>query len=276
MPRDWPQAVRGFVIDTATFGEADKLVTLYCHELGRITAIAKGALKSKKRFVNKLEPYSHLALWLQPPRNGSSLFLLREAELLNAHIHIRRDYRRYVVASYFCELLLLLTGDQDPDTSLYTLLGWTLDGLNTLEQPLRIMPLATLHLLRVLGYQPELTRCSRCRQPIHPPRTYSFLAGNGGLLCDLCHPTASGAPRLSLQTIHILATALSLRPERLRRLHVNERTLHEATAALHAYTLHLLQRDIHAYSAFRQLIDIGNKARRLPPGHAAEPSRTAC
>lgn len=269
MGRDFPQAACGIVLNVAKFGEADKLVTLYCRDLGRITAIAKGAFKSKKRFVNKLEPYSHLSFFYQPPRNDSGLFLLKEAELLNARIAIRLDYRRYICATYFCELLLLLTREHDPDANLYTLTCWALDTLNEAELPVRIMPLAVLNLLCMLGYQPELTHCSRCHQPIRPDRRYLFLAGGGGLLCTECQAETTQTPGLSVQTIRILAGALSLRLERLQRLHLNGQNTIEAVEALHAFTLHLLQRDIHSYPAFRQLIAPANK--RLAPATKAAP-----
>lgn len=254
MGHDASLPARGIVLNTTAFAEADKVVTLYCQDLGRITAIAKGAFKSKKRFVNKLEPCSQLLFFYQPPRNDNGLFFLKEAELLDARIHIRQDYRRYVAAAYFCELVLLLTREQDPDEPLYTLLWGVLDILNQNEQPLRIIPLAILHLLCILGYQPELTQCSRCHQPITPQQRYLFLPGGGCLLCSSCHPEATPAPRLSLQTIRILLSALSLPPNRLHRLHLNRQNLIEAAEALHAYTLHLVQRDIHAYASFRQLL----------------------
>lgn len=255
MAHDVSLAARGIVLNTTAFGESDKVVTLYCQDLGRITAIAKGAFKSKKRFVNKLEPYSQLLFFHRPPRNGGSLFLLKEAELLDARIHIRQEYRRYIAAAYFCELLLLLTREHDPDEPLYALLCTVLDSLNHNEQPLRIVPLAILNLLCILGYQPELAHCSRCHQPIAPQRRYRFLPGGGCLLCGNCQPEATPTPRLSLQTIRILLSALSLPQNRLHRLHLNSQNLIEAAEALHAYTLHLVQRDVHAYASFRKLLD---------------------
>ena len=254
MGHDVSLPAHGIVLNTTAFAETDKLVTLYCQDLGRITAIAKGAFKSKKRFVNKLEPWSQLLFFYQNPRNDNGLFFLREAELLDARIHIRQDYRRYVAAAYFSELLLLLTREQDPDEPLYTLLRGVLDILNQSQQPLRVIPLAILNLLCILGYQPQLTNCSRCHQPIAPQRRYFFLPGGGCLLCSNCHPQTTPAPRLSLQTIRILLSALNLQQSRLHRLHLSHQNLVEATEALHSYTLHLVQRDIHAYASFRQLL----------------------
>ena len=53
-------ASEGLMLRIAPHGESDKLATWYDARLGRVTAIAKGAQKSKKRFMNKLEPFSQL------------------------------------------------------------------------------------------------------------------------------------------------------------------------------------------------------------------------
>lgn len=246
MCRDFPQSTCGFVMHVAVYGETDKLVTLYSQTLGRMTAIAKGALKSRQRFVNKLELYSHLRVFCQPPRNGSGLHLLKEAELLDAHLTLRQDYRRYIAAAHFGELLLRFTREHDPDPDLYALIAWTLHALCDNGQPLKIMVFALLHLLGLLGYRPELTRCCQCRSAVHAGQTYLLLPGSGALLCERCYPGSTPFPRLSVQTLRALAGAQSTRLERLKQRQLTQHNIYEALNALHTYALHLLQQDIHS------------------------------
>ena len=42
------------------YGESDKIVTFLTRDLGKVTGIAKGAKHSKRRFVNVLEPFTHV------------------------------------------------------------------------------------------------------------------------------------------------------------------------------------------------------------------------
>jgi len=264
----------GMVLRVVGYGEADKLVTLYCPDLGRVTGIAKGAKKSKRRFVNKLEEFSLLHLFYRPSRGATGLFLLSEAELLAAHLSLRTDFRRYVAAMYFCELVMRFTRDNDPDPRLYGLLKWALAALDRGKEPQQVVTLAHLHLLDTVGYRPELNRCADCRQPVGPGRTYTFLPGSGALLCSACSSGhGSQAPQLSVQTLRSLAGAQTFELDRLHRLQFTPQTLAEATTALYHFTLHLLQQDVHSWPLFRALAS-GRPLSPVPSGVSPDRSRS--
>jgi len=245
----------GIVLRVADYGEADKLVTCYCSGLGRVTGIAKGAKKSKRRFVNKLEEWSLLRIFYRPPRGPAGLLLIGEAELLAAHLSLRTDFRRYAAAMYLGELTLRFTRDSDPDRRLYLLLRWALAALDQGRTPQQVITLFHLHLLDTVGYRPELTHCVACRQTVQGMRGYIFLPGSGSLLCPACAPgTPSHAPRLSVQTIRLLASAQSFDLDRLHRLCFPAPALTEAMTALHHFSLHLLQQDVHSWRLLRPLL----------------------
>ena len=238
----------GIVLRVVDYGEADKLVTLYCSDLGRVTGIAKGAKKSKRRFVNKLEECTLLRIFYRLPRGSSGLLLINEAELLAAHLSLRTDFRRYVAAMYLNELTLRFTRDNDPDQRLHTLLKWAFAALDRGRMPQQIITLFHLHLLETVGYRPELSHCMACRQAVRAQYSYIFLPGSGALLCSGCSPgTNSHAHGLSIQTIRLLTSAQSYDLDRLHRLHFPAQALAEAMPALHRFSLHLLQQDIHSW-----------------------------
>lgn len=245
----------GIVLKISEHGEADKLVTLYSNDLGRVTGIAKGAKKSKQRFVNKLEEFSHLQIFYRPPRGlTGGLLLISEAELLCPYLSLRKNYRRYVAAMYISELMLRFTRDHDPDLRLYGLLKWAFSSLDKGDVPQRIAVLYHLQLLAAAGYRPELNQCSNCLQPVGPGRTFVFLPGTGSLLCSSCHLQQEPYHnRLSVQALKFLASAQITSLERLSRLHLSGRIATEAMESLYHYTLHLLQQDIHSWQAMRGL-----------------------
>jgi DNA repair protein RecO (recombination protein O) len=260
----------GIVLRIAEHGESDKLVTLCCPDLGRVTGIAKGARKSKHRFVNKLEEFSHLHFYYRVPKGSTGLFLISEAELLAAHLSLRTDVQKYSAAMYLCELILRFTRDHDPDPQLYALLKWTLAALHYKKTPLKIITLAHLHLLAAVGYRPELSRCTGCRQAIVPSRTYMFLPGSGALLCSTCSPhRGSRSPCLSVQTLRLLANAQASDLDRLHRLQFPQQALSEAMDALHYFTLHLLQQDVHSWKLLRSLA-----VSHSPSGSSSSPGVT--
>lgn len=244
----------GIVLRVAGHGESDKLVTLYCPDLGRVTGIAKGAKKSKRRFVNKLEEFSLLHFFYRPPRGTAGLFILSEAELLAAHLSLRTSFQRYASAMYLCELVLRFTRDNDPDPQIYAILKWALSALHQEKTPQKIILLAHLRLLDAVGYRPELSHCTCCRQPVGPTRTYMFLPEAGVVLCSTCSLGQGNRSHcLSVQTLRLLANAQSFELDRLHRLHFTQQTLAEAMPALHHFTLHLLQQDVHSWNILRSL-----------------------
>jgi DNA repair protein RecO (recombination protein O) len=244
----------GIVLKIAAHGESDKLVTLYSYDLGRVTGIAKGAKRSRQRFVNKLEEFSLLQILYRPPRGPAGLLLISEAELLCAHLSLRKVFQRYVAAMYISELLLRFTRDNDPDPRLYSLLQWALISLDKADSPQKIAALYHLQLLAAVGYRPELQRCSNCRHPVGPGRTFLFIPGSGSLLCSSCHhQKGPHYNRLSIQALKFLASAQLVTLERLNRLQLSGQTAAEAMDALYHYTFHLLQQDIHSWQAMRTL-----------------------
>ena len=245
----------GLVLKISEHGESDKLVTVYSNDLGRVTGIAKGAKRSKQRFVNKLEEFSHLQIFYRPPRGLMGLLFISEAELLCSHLSIRKDYRRYVAAMYISELILRFTRDNDPDPRLYALLKWAFASLEMDEAPQKIATLFHLQLLTAAGYRPELNRCSKCELPVSPGRAFIFLPGNGSLLCSSCHPRQGGPDlnHLSIQTLKFLARAQIAGLEQLNRLQLSGQTTTEALESLYHYTFHLLQQDIHSWPIMRAL-----------------------
>jgi DNA repair protein RecO (recombination protein O) len=244
----------GIVLAITEHGEADKLVTLYCSDLGRMTAIAKGAKKSKRRFVNKLEIFSLLQFFYRPPRGVAGLYLLSEAELLTAHFPLRTNFQRYAAASYLCELIVRFTRDNDPDPRLYALLQWALSALDHETYPHKIVAIAHLLLLEAVGYRPDFRRCHTCHQPVKPGPPYTLLPEIGALQCSTCSPWYKGRSiGLSVQTLRLLANAQLFDLNKLHRLHFPQQALSEALAALHYFTLHLLQQDVHSWKCLRTL-----------------------
>ena len=247
-----PRAIRGIVLRVAAHNESDKLVYLYSRERGRVTGLAKGALNSSRRFVNKLEEFSLLQMGYRPPRGGSGLLLLTDADLLRSHLTLRQHYHRYVTAMYLCELVLRSTREEDPDPGLFGLLRWALGSLDEGAGALRTAALFHLLLLTHSGYRPSFSHCVLCQTMIHPARTFALLPGSGGLLCSVCQPPSrSNHNRLSIQTLKILNSAQTGGPEWLSRLRFPEHAAAEALDALSQYSLHLLQQDVHSWKALR-------------------------
>ncbi|OGR06404.1 MAG: DNA repair protein RecO, partial [Deltaproteobacteria bacterium RIFOXYD12_FULL_50_9] len=208
------------VINVADHGESDKIITFYTRQQGKQTCIAKGAKRSLKRFVNKLELFSWLDIEYVTG-NYSSLARIDQAELTKAFPILRNDYNRFVAANILCELIQLSTRDNDPDPDLFTLLTWALDYLNRGGLVPDALILFHIRLFNLLGYRPQLAACVACHHLEPTITSYSFRVGRNGILCSRCshdHETGPAGIPVSLSTIKLLGKALELPYEKIERL----------------------------------------------------------
>ena len=100
------------VLRVLEFGESDRIVHLLTPEWGRVTAMAKGAKRSRKRFAGTLDLFHRLQVQLER-RRPTSMVRLEHTRLLDSHQALRTDPRRFALASYLTELLDRLATEGD-------------------------------------------------------------------------------------------------------------------------------------------------------------------
>lgn len=236
------------VLQVKDHGDSDKIVTLYTLEHGKAVLIAKGAKRSKKRFVNKLELFSLLAIHFAPSRH-SSLMRLDQADLVAPFPRLRENYELYIGACLLCELVLHWTREHDSDEDLFRLLAWALEGLATVGGGVnRTIIFFHVKMLDILGYRPDLTGCLDCRGLGAAGVLYRFSPLRNGLVCSRCEPRATvNSQPLSIQTIQLLRRVQDLEQGKLERLQFSLAATREAIALLKRYDHHLLQREVQSW-----------------------------
>ncbi len=238
------------VLHSRELGESDLLLSLYCRQAGRITAIAKGARRSKKRFVNKLEIFSYLTVdFTAKPTNP--IAFLHEAELQTSFPALRTSYPTYVAASVIQELLLAGISEGECDSKMFQLSLWALYCLEQEAGKKKIIALFLLRYLDLLGYRPELRHCGQCRQPPAADKRYTIHPQDGALLCSGCEKTRHCS--IIPGTIGMLNTAQDMPLERLNCLKPTDASVTETLHALHACCHNVLQREIHSWQGFLAL-----------------------
>lgn len=186
MPRE--HRTRALVLRTFDQNESDRLVHLYTEDLGRVSAIAKGARRSRRRFPGALELFSLLEVRLvAPPR--SALMRLEAARLYQPLEGLTADVSRFALACHFVELLDRLTAEGERNPELFGFAAGLLDVLRGEQADRLFALLVLLKTLARLGYRPQLLACAICSAPLRNP-TAAFSARHGGALCPTCAPEA--------------------------------------------------------------------------------------
>lgn len=173
------------VVRTRAFGESDKIVTFLTRDLGKIAGIAKGARRSKRRFVNVLEPFTHVDVTLRL-RQGSDLAFVNACVLVDAPISIARDLMKFAYASYVLELTDRMVREREAGPDTYELVRDAIALIEQSDAEAGVLRAFELHLLRLTGYEPELDRCRRCATAVTSGTTMYVHPARGGVLCLRC------------------------------------------------------------------------------------------
>jgi DNA repair protein RecO (recombination protein O) len=199
----------GVVLRSVDYGEADRVVTLLTEERGRISAFARGARASRRRFGGALEPFTVVDAELKE-RPGSDLFTLEAVAVQRAFGAIRQDLARIACAGYACELARELVREGEAQPELFALVVEYLGLLDARPADPTTLRAFELRALRAAGVVPRLDACVRCGGPLPAGARLRLDPGEGGMLCGTCGPAHARAPIVTAETaaaLHRLASA---------------------------------------------------------------------
>lgn len=92
----------GFVLRRVNLGEADRFVTLYTKDNGKVEVLAKGVRKITSRRSSHIEPLNLIRFHSV---RTSKNFILTESKLLNSYQNRKSDLKQCQTAFFVCELI---------------------------------------------------------------------------------------------------------------------------------------------------------------------------
>jgi DNA repair protein RecO (recombination protein O) len=249
MSRERTFRTEAIVLRRIDFGEADRLLTLFSREYGKITAVAKGARKPQTRKTGHVELFMRTQFLLA---KGREMAIVTQAELVEAYPALRTDLVRTTYASYLVELLDRFTADEDPHIGKYNLLSDALGWLATSENWLLAARVYELRLLAMAGFQPQLFHCVACQETI-AERDQFLSAELGGLLCPGCRPADRRAKPISAAAVKLLRYLQTRNWETAQALQLR-RPLHtELEAVMQYYLTYILERNLKSADFLHRL-----------------------
>jgi DNA repair protein RecO (recombination protein O) len=169
------------------YGERDRVATLLSRERGKLSAFARGARSSQRRFGGALEPFNLLSVELT--ERGGDLWSLESASVERAFGAVRGDLARIACASYAVELSRELVRDAEPHEDLFDRLAAYLERIDAAPAQPWDLRAFELDALRSAGLMPSLDGCARCGRPAGDGSA-RFDPAQGGVLCASCGPLA--------------------------------------------------------------------------------------
>jgi DNA repair protein RecO (recombination protein O) len=235
-----PLKTEAIILRSIRYGEADRIIHVYTPRHGRLSAIAKGARRSRSRFGARLEPFVRVMLLLHTGR--SEMHTVTGVDTIAFHPALRDHAATLDAAARACDAVARLFETPDPHPEVFRLLA---NELSLLESdPAHARPangLAfRLKLLLAAGVVPQLGSCAACGEAEHLD---GFSAAAGGVVCSSCQAASFPLAEESYRfLVAALGRPLAHAPE------ASERALRQAERAITETAEH------HAHVRLRPLL----------------------
>src|SRR5699024_5467256 len=115
------------VIKTQNYGETHKIITIFTKERGKITAICRGANRTRSKLSSIAQPFiqGQFLIYI-----STGLSTVQQGEIIQSFRSMREDIIKTAYAAYIVELTDKLTDIKRADSFLYEQLQHTLLRIN--------------------------------------------------------------------------------------------------------------------------------------------------
>ncbi|GAC1631418.1 MAG: hypothetical protein NVS9B14_03230 [Candidatus Acidiferrum sp.] len=172
------------ILKTFPLGEADRLVSFFGRNSGRIRGVAGGARRLKNRYGSSLELLSHVQIWYVE-KETRDLVRIQQCELLESFHKAQADYALSTGLAVVSEIAERVLPEQEVAEPMFRLLLLTareIERRGDWQLPLAYFAYWTV---RLGGWLPPLDRCAQCGKKFGHATAYQSAVFDGAH-CDDC------------------------------------------------------------------------------------------
>jgi DNA repair protein RecO (recombination protein O) len=172
--------IEAILLAVRNWDDADRMVTLFSREYGKITAMAYGARRPRNQLAGSVQPFIYAELAMADGKNIPSI---RQCDIKNSFRPLREYLTSMAYATFLAELASELWPEREAEPAVFDLLLAAF-GMMSDRNP-RITALAcAMQLMALGGFRPEVDHCVACGQSLVYPASFDPRAG--GSICAGC------------------------------------------------------------------------------------------
>jgi len=242
----------GIVVKRMNFGEADRILTIYTRNFGKVKAVAKGVRKVTSRKSGHLELFTISEMVFAA---GKSLDVITDSSTVESLPSVRKSLFKTSLAYYVAELVDGFTEEAEKDAHLFDLIFETVVALNKarkIASGALIVRAFEVKMLGYLGYAPTLDKCAGCSATI-VAGAGNFSVPDGGLVCPLCSTGKRGTVQLSSDAVKLLRFLRNADYGRISRIRIKNELLLEVEGVLRYFIKSLLDKGSAAHDFYEEV-----------------------
>lgn len=182
-------SVEAVVLRTDDFGDANRVVTLFTKEFGKLETNAYGCRRSRSPLSGATQMFNHISAQLT---RGSKVDTIREADIIHFYDALTTDLERLAYASVLFEIVNRMTLPRQPEVATFNLLTSALPALSK-RNPRIASLIGACQFMETSGVQLSFSRCVHCGTDIQGDAAISLI--DGGAVCFNCIDAAQDPRR---------------------------------------------------------------------------------
>ncbi len=169
---------KAIIIRRKSFGEADLMLTLYTEKNGKVRVLAKGARKITSKLLGFTELFTIINCQIDFSTSIPIVSQISHEQLFDG---IAENQELYHKLHTLAELIDKGCKEDESDILLYHCLRSGTKHLVTSSHPLVLSSLV-MRISSILGFEPEITTCAHCGNPIEVTQPIGWSNMHGGVV----------------------------------------------------------------------------------------------
>ena len=236
----------GVILNTVDFGNANRVVTLYTKEFGKLEVNAYGCRKARSPLTGAIQMFNRISAEIS---EGAQVDSIRDATVLTFYDNLRNDIERMSYAAIFFEVVNKMTLPKVFESGVYDLLIDALDALNK-KNPQIAALIAVAKFMEFTGFQLNFKSCVRCGKLIEDNASLCF--EDGGAVCENCSHGAIKGYEYPAPLRSTIETFLNFDWQSDKQVNFSARQITSAEKIFFDYVQNILGRELNSIKFLRQ------------------------
>ncbi|MBQ7705519.1 MAG: DNA repair protein RecO [Selenomonadaceae bacterium] len=237
--------IEGVILRTTDFGDANRVVTIFTRDFGKIEVNAYGCRRAKNSLSGALQMFNLISAEVN---HGAKLDTIKEADIIKFYPNLTADLEKMSYAALFFEIVNRMTLPKFPEVGVYDLILKTLPTLD--ERNAKIAALIGIfQFMEFSGEQLNFFHCVHCGAEIETDAALSLT--DGGAICPNCIDAAGDIlsyPNNLRETVFKI-----LNFDWQQHLNFNLKEIDAAEKIILRYVQSIIGKELNAVKFIRQL-----------------------